>query len=229
MPPRPVLALIALALAGHGARALLVEPGAAAGGIEVIGSGGRAAASALAHRDSIAALSRPLDQGERVNLDHATVPEIARLPRVGVALAKRIAADRAAHGAFGSLDGLDRVAGIGPAMLRTLEPHVSFSPAAAAAPGPGRGPALPAAAQPLLAQPLTASTQTRDEAAFLEWLNRASPAQLDRLPGIGRARAAAIVRYREQHGPFAAVLALGLVPGINPAQLQRLYDRLQVP
>jgi competence protein ComEA len=229
MPPRPVLALIALALIGHGARAALVEPGAAAGGVEVIASGGRPAASALAHRDSIAALSRPLAHGERINLDRATVPEIARLPRVGVALAKRIAADRAAHGAFGSLDGLDRVAGIGPAMLKALEPHVSFSPAPMGGllPGPAREPG--SQAQPFRNQALTGIAQARDEATFLEWLNRASAGQLDRLPGIGRARAAAIVRYRDEHGPFPGLSALSRVPGINPAQLQRLYDHIQVP
>jgi competence protein ComEA len=53
--------------------------------------------------------------------------------------------------------------------------------------------------------------------------------QLDSLPGIGPARAAAIVRYREQHGPFGSLTELTRVPGINPALLQRLSDRLQVP
>ena len=54
-------------------------------------------------------------------------------------------------------------------------------------------------------------------------------AQLDSLPGIGPARAAAIVRYRDQHGPFGSLTELTRVPGINPALLQRLSDRLQVP
>ena len=53
--------------------------------------------------------------------------------------------------------------------------------------------------------------------------------QLDSLPGIGPARAAAIVRYRDEHGPFGSVAELTRVPGINPALLQRLSDRLQVP
>jgi competence protein ComEA len=60
-------------------------------------------------------------------------------------------------------------------------------------------------------------------------INTATATQLDGLPGIGPARATAIVRYREVHGPFATVADLARVPGINPALLQRLYDRLQVP
>ncbi|HET8623699.1 MAG TPA: helix-hairpin-helix domain-containing protein, partial [Gemmatimonadales bacterium] len=111
MPPKPVLALIALALVGHGARLALLRPGAAAGGIEILTASPRPGDSPAAHKDSIAAVSRPLADGERINLDRATVPEIARLPRVGVALAKRIVTDRVAKGAFGSLEGLDRVAG----------------------------------------------------------------------------------------------------------------------
>ncbi len=61
------------------------------------------------------------------------------------------------------------------------------------------------------------------------YLNQATVAQLDSLPGIGPARAAAIVRYRDQHGPFGSLTELTRVPGINPALLQRLSDRLQVP
>jgi competence protein ComEA len=60
-------------------------------------------------------------------------------------------------------------------------------------------------------------------------LNGATIAELDALPGIGPAKAAAIVRYRDQHGPFGSVADLARVPGINPALLQRLYDHLQVP
>jgi competence protein ComEA len=63
----------------------------------------------------------------------------------------------------------------------------------------------------------------------LAWLNSASASQLDSLPGIGPARAAAIVRYRDVHGWFNAVADLGRVPGINPALLQRLYVHLRVP
>ncbi|MSQ33763.1 MAG: ComEA family DNA-binding protein [Dehalococcoidia bacterium] len=53
-------------------------------------------------------------------------------------------------------------------------------------------------------------------------INSASTAALEALPGIGRVRAAAIVRYREEHGPFPSVEALSAVPGIGPATVASL-------
>lgn len=55
-------------------------------------------------------------------------------------------------------------------------------------------------------------------------LNRADEAALDELPGVGPATAAAIVAYRDEHGPFTSVTSLQQVPGIGPAKLERLRD-----
>ena len=53
-------------------------------------------------------------------------------------------------------------------------------------------------------------------------LNRASAAELEQLPGIGPTRAAAIVEYRERHGPFAVPGDLRGVSGIGEATFQTL-------
>lgn len=53
-------------------------------------------------------------------------------------------------------------------------------------------------------------------------LNTASEAELVKLPGIGKARAEAIVSYREAHGPFASVQDLRKIHGIGPATLRGL-------
>jgi competence protein ComEA len=74
-----------------------------------------------------ASLARPLAPGERIDLDRADVTEITRLPRVGPALAQRIVAWRAQHGAFGSFERLDSVSGVGPRLLDALRPWVTFS------------------------------------------------------------------------------------------------------
>ena len=54
-------------------------------------------------------------------------------------------------------------------------------------------------------------------------LNRASVAELDRLPGIGPVLARRIVEHRERHGAFRAPEELLAVPGIGP----RLFERLR--
>jgi competence ComEA-like helix-hairpin-helix protein len=191
---RALLLLLTLAVAGQGVRYLITRPGEAPGGVQLLGTLG--AESPRAQRDSAMRQGRPLAQGEQIDVDRAPVGEVARLPKVGPRLAKTIVADRQAHGPFGSLGGLDRVAGIGPGLLKTIGPHVVFS---------GRGAQMAPA-------PLN--------------INSASQAELDALPGIGPAKASAIIRYREEHGSFSTVEALAGVPGIKPAVLSRLRERV---
>ena len=62
-----------------------------------------------------------------VDLDTAGVEQIVALRHVGPALAKRIVADRDSFGPFGSLEGLQRVKGIGPSMVEKLDSAVTFS------------------------------------------------------------------------------------------------------
>jgi competence protein ComEA len=59
-------------------------------------------------------------------------------------------------------------------------------------------------------------------------LNRATADDLDALPGVGPATAAAIVKYRTEHGRFRAVDQLLDVPGIGPSKLANLRPRLRV-
>ena len=63
----------------------------------------------------------------RMDLDIATEADIERLPRVGPVLAHRIVEDRTAHGAFGSMQGFERVRGVGPALAALLRDRVTFS------------------------------------------------------------------------------------------------------
>ena len=55
-------------------------------------------------------------------------------------------------------------------------------------------------------------------------VNTASATQLEELPGVGPATAAAIIAHREQHGPFASVDDLLDVRGIGEAKLDALRD-----
>ena len=62
-----------------------------------------------------------------VDMDTSSAELIETLNGIGPALAKRIVADRDSSGPFGSLDGLRRVKGIGPALSAKLAPQVTFS------------------------------------------------------------------------------------------------------
>jgi competence protein ComEA len=59
-------------------------------------------------------------------------------------------------------------------------------------------------------------------------LNTATAEQLDTLPGVGPATAAAIIAHRDQHGPFTSVDQLLDVRGIGEAKLEQLRDLVSV-
>ena len=205
MPPaeqRALLLLVALAIGGQGVRHLLTRPGEPPGQVQLLAT--LSPGSPVAQRDSAQRLARPLEPHERIDVDRASAQELSRLPKVGPRLAKTIVADREERGPFGGLEGLDRVAGIGPGLLQLIAPHVAFGGATGGTPRPA-GPAAPLN------------------------LNTASLTQLDALPGLGPARAAAILQYREQHGPFASADDLAKVPGLGPAAVTRLRGYLTAP
>lgn len=212
---RAILLIVGLAVAGHAVRVLLLAPDQAAGGVELLDRAGDR--SPALHRDSAARLGRPLAEGEQIDLDRAGVDEIARLPRVGPALARRIVARRDSLGAVGGLAGLDLVPGVGPGLLRGVAPHVAFSRGAEIAPGlsPSASPSRPAPG------PETGASSGLRPAPPLD-LNSASEKELTTLPGIGPGRARAIVEWRSAHGPFRAVGDLARVPGIGPSIVARV-------
>lgn len=60
-------------------------------------------------------------------------------------------------------------------------------------------------------------------------INTASAEMLaETIEGVGERKAEAIVRYREEHGPFASVDELLEVSGIGPKTLERSRDKLNV-
>ena len=58
--------------------------------------------------------------------------------------------------------------------------------------------------------------------------NVAGDEDLDRLPGVGPAKALQIVQDREQNGPFATVEDLTRVAGIGPGSVERLRPFLRI-
>ena len=78
-----------------------------------------------------------------------------------------------------------------------------------------------------LAPRASAADEAAEDAARIE-LNSASASALRALPGIGRRRAARIVDYREEFGPFRSADELADVPGISRKLVERIRPRLSV-
>lgn len=72
------------------------------------------------------------------------------------------------------------------------------------------------------------SAEEDADAGFPLDLNRASALELERLPGIGPSRAAAIVAFRERYGSFSRVEDVSRVPGIGPVILEKITPYLVV-
>ncbi len=209
---RAVVLLLGLAVAGQALRVWWSTPDSPPGSVSLFP--GVPTGSPSAHRDSSVALTRPLAPGETIDLDRAPPIELARLPRVGMVLARIIAADREARGPFGSLQALDRVPGVGPGLLRSIGPYARFS-------------AHIVPPDPVVTRPAAGAAAPAAPPGVLD-LNRATAEQLEGLPLVGPALAQRIVAHRTAQGPFRSVDSLVRVRGIGPAILARIRDRLRV-
>ncbi|HET9981976.1 MAG TPA: helix-hairpin-helix domain-containing protein [Longimicrobiales bacterium] len=188
---------------------------------------------------------KPLGKGETIDVNRAAAEELERLPGVGPSLAQRIVDERERNGAYDSAADLRAVRGMGPKMLANIAPRLAFGGgsglrprvhAAVAAAEEGARPGTPStdatgdapSVEPRASRPrrphsptpplAPSGTPTDGKVA----LNRATAADLEKLPGIGPALARRIVAYRDSAGPFRALADLDRVKGVGPALLKRL-------
>ena len=220
---RAVLLLALVAAAGGVVRVVRTPqgpPGASAIAPELRGEDPARQAALSARAE---AMARPLSPGERVDVDRAAADELARLPRIGAKLARRIVDEREAHGPFGSLEGLGRVPGVGPGLRSGLERSATFSGVATMGP-PLSGP------PPVGATPQPAAVGAERGCGTLPLaLNAATAAELGCLKGIGPVLAGRIVADRAARGPYSGVEDLDRVPGIGKRLLERLKPFVRAP
>lgn len=205
---RAVLLLLGLGVGGHLLRMVVSDARQPPGEVRLLGSSSSSAA--LARRDSLVRLARPLAPGERIDADRASAQELQRLPGVGASLARRIVEERNRSGPFGDTAALRRVPGIGPSKLRRMAPNLAFS----------ARPASPVVSPPGSSAPAVGAAPTT---VHTEVINRGSAADLERISGIGRRRAARIVAFRDSAGPFRTPSDLARVLGISLALAQALW------
>ena len=85
------------------------------------------------------------------------------------------------------------------------------------------------ASTPSVLEPLQVVAQQHPEALPRLGIKKADAATLQKeLNGIGKAKAEAIVAYREAHGPFTSVDELLEIKGIGNALLERNRDKVTV-
>ena len=106
-------------------------------------------------------------------------------------------------------------------------PEMPAVPATPTMPGKPVLPTTPATPT-MPAKPAMPSAPASPSAAAAIDINSADATQLESLPGIGPAKAKAIVDYRTQNGPFQSTADLEKVPGIGPKSMQQLSPLIMV-
>lgn len=76
--------------------------------------------------------------------------------------------------------------------------------------------------------PLASKGSSAQEESGLVNINRATAAELQTLPGIGATRAEAIIRYREESGPFGQIEDLQNVSGIGASTFENIRPLIAV-
>ncbi len=166
--------------------------------------------------------------GYRIDLNNARRAELMQLPGVGPKLAQAIEDYRHEHGKFAAVEDLLNVPGVGPTRLECWRPWIwvgseevdDEEKPAAPAREPMGATRKPAAPMKNVGERKGALKKEAGLVGKID-INRASPEELRKLPGIGPKLAQRIVAQRRQKA-FQAVEDLRRVPGIGVKTMERL-------
>ncbi len=144
------------------------------------------------------------------NINTANAAELQRVNRIGAVRAQAIIDYRNQNGPFRTLNELTRVKGIGPATLENFRRSGFCAPTTSSIPTDSTNNQLYAQLNP----PDTIDKTCED-------INTANSETLQRVLGIGSAKAKAIIAHRNQFGSFASLDGLLDVKGIDPDTFQQ--------
>ena len=206
---------------------------------------------AQAQETKTAAQAQTPAQGKksRVDVNSADVKTLETLPGIGPVLAQRIIEGRP----YQALADLGKVKGLSQAKLDAIKDGVTFGSAttptkATAKKAKPAKPTTTTATEPKAPQPTApatasqagpkedrgaSSTSTGRAASRLTPgqkinINTATAEELDRLPGIGPAKAKAIIDYRTQNGDFKTIEDIQKVKGIKAGEFSKIADSIKV-
>ncbi|ODN31104.1 ComEA family DNA-binding protein [Fervidobacterium thailandense] len=156
-----------------------------------------------------------------LDINLATQEELETLPGIGPSKAKAIVEYRKLQ-PFKRPEDLMNVPGIGPKTYEKLKNRIKVSGVSVEQTNQG-------------GQVVTETTTTKKEemtsynqnnttnyGSQLLNINTATVSELEKLPGIGPTKAAEIIRYRTENGPFKSVDELLNVKGIGPKTLEKI-------
>ena len=178
-----------------------------------------------------------------INVNTADVKTLATLPGVGPATAQHIIDGRPYH----KLTDLEKVSGLSQAKVEALKGKVSFAEpkakqektteTAKTVPDNPSSSSTPKHTAPTSTgnAPTTSAGSSSSHSASTKLapgekinINTASAEELDRLPGIGKTKAQAIIEYRNQNGTFKTPEDIEKVKGIKAGSYEKLKDYIKV-
>ena len=158
--------------------------------------------------------------GPALDLNRATRAELRLIPGLGDALAQRVIDHRERNGPFKSVSELRQVAGIGPKTLDRLRHYFFVSREESfVALEDGEMRSTDVKSRPAPRTPAV-SKKVAELTALID-VNRATQADLQKLPGIGPKLSQRILDERAK-AVFKSIDDLRRVPGIGPKTLEKL-------
>ena len=145
-----------------------------------------------------------------ININTAAAEELQTLPGIGEAKSAAIVEYREKHGAFADISEITNVSGIGEAIFGQIRGKITVGAETSVQPNSS------------VEEPPTAPSTAAIN------INTATAEELQTLPGIGEAKSAAIVEYREKHGAFADISEITNVSGIGNAIFGQIRDKISV-
>ena len=148
-----------------------------------------------------------------ININTATSEELQALSGIGEAKAAAIIAYREEHGAFSDISEIMNVSGIGEKIFGNIRDSITTggnsSTNTETSQVPASGPSVPS------------------EEVLIN-INTATSEELQALSGIGEAKAAAIIAYREEHGAFNDISGIMDVSGIGEKIFEKIRGQITV-